>query len=740
MKLRNIILGICLALAVSQHATFAQNFSEVAGTLGIDLGAQKWGGHAWGDFNNDGCLDLLVNTRDATQDTRIFLSDCNSDPDLITFTDVTATHANGLFVRRLERSAIWGDFNNDGYLDFARNGNGQDGRKIEIWLNNGPTASPPYSFGDIGQVPNEIIDEVVSPGLNSEGMAWTDINGDGWLDLLYDNHEKGIEIFFKSGSGGSECLSTFGLTDGASIGLINNNGDGDYLAVGDLNRDGWPDIFGRKREAAEDLYISNGDGTYTLNTNVSELANNNNKGGVLMCDFDNDGDLDLFWGDAGRNVMYENLGGDPMTFTVHPEGATLGINPTSNIDGCACGDIDLDGDEDLFLAADNGTSFLYRNQLDAGNAFQFVQDNGGIDVNENGESVSMADYDNDGDLDIYINVNNDNNQLWKSDLINATTPAGSKNFLKVKILLQNSATVQSNPLGRSIIGAQALLRRTPEDGGASVSGLKELNGGRGHGSQDPAVLLYGLPNGPNIEYELQVWFPHMNGIRDSLTVRVRPSNLPNQTLIIGRGAANFGFTACNDNVSLPIQLLSFNGINRGEDIQLQWTTISEINNEKFVIERSKDGRNFEEIAQIDGAGNSQRLIEYTYHDTQPFIGVNYYRLKQIDFNGSFSYSAIIALDYASTEWTLLSNPTPGAFGLKGNIQEGVNYRVEVYNQQGKQVILTQVGSDDLWVEESEALPAGIYSVVVYVPTGKVVKKYPITILVSKKTLPNFKIW
>lgn len=724
MKLKKIIFGISLALACLHANLKAQNFSEVANSLGIDLDLTKWGGHSWGDFNNDGCLDLLVNTRNATNATRLYMSNCNSDPDLVTFTDVTATHAAGMLARRLERSAIWGDFNNDGYIDFARNGSGQDGRRIEIYLNNGPTASPAYSFGDLtnGQAPNDIITNTESPGLNSEGMAWTDINGDGWLDLIYDNHEKGSEVFFKTGTGGSECLSTFGLVDGSSIGLINGNGDGDYLAVGDLNSDGWPDILSRKREAAEDLYINDGDGTFTLNTNFSELAANGNKGASLMCDFDNDGDLDIFWGDAGRNVIYENLGGDPITFTIRPEGATLGINPDRNIDGCACGDIDLDGDEDLFLSSDNGTSFLYRNQLDAGNAFQFVQVNGNINVNANGESTSMADYDNDGDLDIYVQVNDGNNQLWRSDLINTTTPAGNRHFLKVKILLQNSATVQSNPLGRSIIGAQARLFRTPEDGAAPVSGIKEINGGRGHGSQDPAILHYGLPDGPNIEYELKVWFPHMNGIRDSLTVRVRPANLAGQTLIIGRGAANFGFTACNSNVSLPIQLLRFDGINRGKDIQLNWTTISEINNESFVIERSKDGQNFERIGQKDGAGNSQRLLEYTFVDHQPLLGVNYYRLKQVDFDGSFTYSAIIALDYQTNEWTLLSNPTPGSFGLKGNMQPGEEYLVEIFSQQGKRVVRTHISADDQWVEESQALPAGIYSVVLNVPSGKVIKK------------------
>ena len=269
------------------------------------------------------------------------------------------------------------------------------------------------------------------------------------------------------------------------------------MAVGDLNDDGYPDILDRTDAVGQNLFINDGDGTFTLNNNVVEQSLNSDKGAVAMCDLDNDGDLDIIWTDAGRNVLYENIGGDPLNFVIHPEGLTLGINPNRGIDGCACGDVDNDGDEDIFLSSRGGTSFLYKNDLNNGNAFFFVQDNGGIGfdtlgnaLNTNGKACALVDYDNDGDLDVSLNVQGNPNQLWRSDLITTSTAEADRDYLKVKIVIQDPASVQTQVLGRDAIGARAILRRLPADGGALVSGVKEVNGGRGRGSQDPPVFAF----------------------------------------------------------------------------------------------------------------------------------------------------------------------------------------------------------------------------------------------------------
>lgn len=94
---------------------------------------------------------------------------------------------------------------------------------------------------------------------------------------------------------------------------------------------------------------------------------------------------------------------------------------------------------------------------------------------------------------------------------------------------------------------------------------------------------------------------------------------------------------------LPIQLLSFTADVRRPGVISRWTTVTEINNDHFVLERSRDGISFHSIGEIKGAGNSNSAINYEYYDPHPFAGINYYRLRQVDFNGSFTHSDIVAV-------------------------------------------------------------------------------------------------
>ena len=99
----------------------------------------------------------------------------------------------------------------------------------------------------------------------------------------------------------------------------------------------------------------------------------------------------------------------------------------------------------------------------------------------------------------------------------------------------------------------------------------------------------------------------------------------------------------NINFALPVEIINFNATSDNDHIDLTWSTASENNNDYFTIEKSNDGINFESLANIDGAGNSNTLINYSYIDKNPFEGLNYYRLKQTDFNGNFIYSNVVAL-------------------------------------------------------------------------------------------------
>ena len=93
--------------------------------------------------------------------------------------------------------------------------------------------------------------------------------------------------------------------------------------------------------------------------------------------------------------------------------------------------------------------------------------------------------------------------------------------------------------------------------------------------------------------------------------------------------------------ALPITLISFEIKSYKKDqVKLEWISASEINNAFYTIERSTDGLNFKSIANIDGAGNSDGTLSYSHVDLNPTSGISYYRLKQTDFNGEFTYSEI----------------------------------------------------------------------------------------------------
>ncbi len=79
-----------------------------------------------------------------------------------------------------------------------------------------------------------------------------------------------------------------------------------------------------------------------------------------------------------------------------------------------------------------------------------------------------------------------------------------------------------------------------------------------------------------------------------------------------------------------------------------WNTASERNNSHFSIERSADGRNFTEIGKINGAGESSSSKTYTFNDPKPLKGINYYRLKQVDFDGKFEYSKVVSVVFGKT--------------------------------------------------------------------------------------------
>jgi hypothetical protein len=141
--------------------------------------------------------------------------------------------------------------------------------------------------------------------------------------------------------------------------------------------------------------------------------------------------------------------------------------------------------------------------------------------------------------------------------------------------------------------------------------------------------------------------------------------------------------------ALPIELLSFKANLKNNVVELHWQTATETNNDYFVIERSVDGKVWESIDTIKGAGTSLTLLNYLLVDENPLSGTSYYRLKQVDFDQKFSYSDIAVVNFEGIKIVdLFPNPSEGNFNLLINSSIEASIDLTIYNAIG-QMIKTQ---------------------------------------------------
>lgn len=107
---------------------------------------------------------------------------------------------------------------------------------------------------------------------------------------------------------------------------------------------------------------------------------------------------------------------------------------------------------------------------------------------------------------------------------------------------------------------------------------------------------------------------------------------------------------------LPVNLVSFNAISKNNAVALTWTTANEVNSDHFVVYRSKNGVSFEEVGKVNATGASNGS-SYSLNDANAFAGLNYYRLKQVDKNGSFKQSGIVKVNLGAKDQNVFVYPS-----------------------------------------------------------------------------------
>jgi hypothetical protein len=309
------------------------SFTKVtAGVIVNDGGDSR--GSSWGDYDKDGDLDLFV-ANAVVQSNFLYRNDGNGSFTKITSGTVVNDGGNSF-------GCSWGDYDNDGDLDlFVANGGGQsnflyrnDGNGSFTKITSGTIANDGGDSqgcawadydndGDIDLfVANAIVQSnflyrndgngsftkitsgtIVNDGGNSFGCSWGDYDNDGDLDLFVTNGGNQSNFLYRNDGNGSFTKITSGT-------IVNDGGDSRGSSWGDYDNDGDLDLFVANDIQSNFLYRNDGNGSFTKITSGTIVNDGGTSQGCAWADYDNDGDLDLFVANADgqSNFLYSNNG------------------------------------------------------------------------------------------------------------------------------------------------------------------------------------------------------------------------------------------------------------------------------------------------------------------------------------------------------------------------------------------------------------------------------------------------
>jgi hypothetical protein len=165
-------------------------------------------------------------------------------------------------------------------------------------------------------------------------------------------------------------------------------------------------------------------------------------------------------------------------------------------------------------------------------------------------------------------------------------------------------------------------------------------------------------------------------------------------------------------VPMPVALTNFDGNLANDKTNLSFATASESNNSHFEIERSADGRNFTKIGEVKGAGTTSDEQNYSFVDENPLKGLNYYRLKQVDFDGAAEYSKVVSVRFGTTR-SLSVIPTMVYDQINVDLSEMDEQTGEwqIFDLNGRQVMAGSLESGQSnFVADMSALTEGTYLV------------------------------
>ena len=479
-------------------------------------------GVSWGDWNNDGFIDVFLGNGAAGYKFADFLYKNKGDGTFEKITGqsiVTEVHLTG--------GACWGDFDNDGDLDIyvVLNEDSPTGTDLEniLYINNGGT----FTKSTIAGPP-------ITEAEYSNTAGWGDYDNDGLLDLFVQNgwqNKREHSLYNNNGGGVFSQIDAGDMTGANGAAFIAG------FAWCDFDNDGDLDVFTCGGSGPNNHLWRNDGGSFNETGSFDASSAN----GCSWADIDNDGDFDLFianYADGSvkeKNFLYINNGDG--TFT---KNTTNNITTeTSYSIGSAFGDIDNDGDLDLFVANDyqynSDPNFLFFNNGDG----SFTKNTSSVAVtdptSQAPHGVAFADYNNDGFLDLFAAVHGPNFFLE-----NVEPGNGNTNHW----ILLNLVGTTSN---RSGIGAKIWLKATIS--GGTKTQLREISSQTGQASHNSLRAHFGLGDATTIT-EIKVEWP-------SGTEQILTNVDVDQILTITEGGSSPQITDLDLSITVDDILLEF---------------------------------------------------------------------------------------------------------------------------------------------------------------------------------------
>jgi tetratricopeptide (TPR) repeat protein len=487
-------------------------FRHFSGKRSSQLPEDMGSGAAWGDYDNDGWVDLIVanevgplslseeERRTSGARARLYHNDHG------TFTD--ATDKSGIDFHGWGMAVAWGDYDNDGNVDVVLTAYGHN----VLYHNNGNG-----TFTDVSSA-----SRVGKPVGFWTGASWGDYNRDGFIDLYVTGYVKYSRTENRKGQ------TRYDIENPASINpasfppernlLFRNNGDGTFSEVAaeagvtdprgrglsaawaDFDGDGWLDLYVANDQSDNAFFRNLGNGKFTDLSHSARVADYRSAMGIAVGDWDNDGAQDLFlthWL-AQENALYTNqhsqskmrrTGGDATKLTFMDEADRYGLGQSSlDFVGWATSFIDYDNDGKIDLFIVNGSTLqekedstrlvpmrdqLFWNQGRRAGFFDVSPVAGAVFGQQYvGRGAAFADYDNDGDEDVFVVNHNGPGILLRND-------GGNRNhWLQVEVRGSKSNRQGIGAVVRVVVGDTTQTREI----GAQASYL----------SQNSLVETFGL--------------------------------------------------------------------------------------------------------------------------------------------------------------------------------------------------------------------------------------------------------